>query len=85
MDVTLTVQPHRPELRIGAIAADIATLGSDLTWNVRAGLDVALARRWATGAEYRWLDLDYDSGESLDRRIVNLRYSGPLLWVAYSW
>lgn len=64
---------------------DIAGFGSNLTWNARAGLDVALGRRFATGAEYRWLDVDYDSGERLDRRIVELRYAGPLVWVAYSW
>jgi hypothetical protein len=64
---------------------DVATIGSDLTWNVRAGLDVALGRRFATGAEYRWLDIDYDSGQGLDRRIVDLRYAGPYVWVAYSW
>jgi hypothetical protein len=64
---------------------DLAALGSDLTWNALAGLDVALGRRFATGAEYRWLDIDYDSGEGVERRILNLRYSGPYLWFAYSW
>ena len=64
---------------------DLGTFGSDLTWNAQAGLDVSLGERWATGAEYRWMDVDYDKGDGLDRRIYNMRYAGPSFWVGYSW
>ena len=64
---------------------DLGTFGSDLTWNAQGGLDVRLGQRWATGADYRWMDVDYDKGEGLDRRIYNMRYSGPNFWVSYSW
>ena len=64
---------------------DLGTFGSDLTWNAQGGLDLRLGQRWATGADYRWMDIDYDKGDGLDRRIYNMRYSGPSFWVGYSW
>ena len=64
---------------------DLATFGSDLTWNARLPPRRGLGERWATGAEYRWMDVDYDKGDGLDRRIYNMRYSGPSFWLSYSW
>jgi hypothetical protein len=64
---------------------DLATFGSDLTWNVQGGLDLGFGERWAAGVDYRWMDQDYDKGEGLDRRIYNMRYSGPKVWFSYSW
>jgi hypothetical protein len=65
--------------------ADIAGFGSDLTWNVLGGLDVKLGERWRTGAGYRYMDVDYDEGEDRDRRIWQITYQGPYLFVAYAW
>jgi hypothetical protein len=64
---------------------DLGTFGSDLTWNVRGGLDVRLGERWSAGADYRVMDIDYDKGEGLQRRIYKTRYSGPNVWGCYSW
>jgi hypothetical protein len=64
---------------------DLATFGSDLTWNAQGGFDLGLGKRWAAGVDYRWMDQDYDKGDGLDRRIYNMRYSGPSFWVGYSW
>jgi len=64
---------------------DLATFGSELTWNVQGGLDLALGKRWATGIDYRLMDIDYDKGDGLDHRIYNMRYSGPSFWLGYSW
>ena len=64
---------------------DLAGFGSDLTWNAQGGLDLALGRRWALGAEYRWLDIDYESGEGPQRELFDVRYRGPYVWFSYSW
>jgi hypothetical protein len=64
---------------------DLATFGSHLTWNVQGGLDLGFGKRWAAGVDYRLMDIDYDKGDGLDRRIYNMRYSGPNFWVSYSW
>lgn len=64
---------------------DFAGLGSDFTWNAQGGLEFLFARRWKTGAGYRYLDVDYDAGEGLDRRIWKITYQGPYAFVGYSW
>jgi hypothetical protein len=65
--------------------ADVAGFGSDLTWNAHSGFDLALARRWAVAVEYRWLDINYDAGQLLQRDLFDVRYSGPYVWFSYSW
>jgi hypothetical protein len=64
---------------------DLGTFGSDLTWNAQGGLDVGFGERWAAGADYRVMDVDYDKGEGLERRVYKMRYAGPSFWVGYSW
>lgn len=51
----------------------------------RAGIDMALGESWLLGAGYRYLDVDYDKGEGLDRRVWQIVYQGPYLFAAYSW
>jgi hypothetical protein len=65
--------------------ADVAGLGSDLTWNVQGGLEITFADHWRTGAGYRYLDVDYDEGEGLERRIWQVTYQGPYAFVGYAW
>lgn len=65
--------------------ADIAGFGSDFTWNVLGGLEVALGERSKLGAGYRYMDADYDKGEGLDRRIWEMTYQGPYLFYGYAW
>jgi hypothetical protein len=64
---------------------DVAGLGSDFSWNLQGGFEVALGNRWKTGAGYRYLDVDYDKGQAADRRIWKTTYQGPYLFFAYAW
>lgn len=65
--------------------ADVAGFGSDFSWNVQGGLEVRLGARWKTGAGYRYLDVDYDKGDGLQRRIWQVTYQGPYAFVGYAW
>ena len=64
---------------------DVAGLGSKITWNLAGGLYFELRRHWALGAGYRHMDIDYDKGQGLDRKMFKLAYDGPDFWIAYSW
>jgi hypothetical protein len=64
---------------------DIAGLGSDLTWNLEGDLAFLASRHWTLGAGWRYMDIDYDKGEGIERRQLDLAYSGPRVWFAYSW
>lgn len=65
--------------------ADVAGFGSDFSWNLQGGFEVRLGERWKTGAGYRYLDVDYDEGEGLERRIWQVSYQGPYAFVGYAW
>jgi opacity protein-like surface antigen len=65
--------------------ADVAGFGSDVTFQLLGGLEARLGERWKTGAGYRYLDVDYDKGEGLDRRLWKMTYQGPYLFVGYAW
>jgi hypothetical protein len=65
--------------------ADVAGFGSDISWNVQGGLEARLGEHWKTGAGYRYLDVDYDKGEGLGRRIWKMTYHGPYAFVGYAW
>jgi hypothetical protein len=65
---------------------DLATLGSDLTWNLEGDLGFELSPHWMLGAGWRHLAIDYDQGgEGRDRKQVDLAYDGPRVWFAYTW
>src|SRR5262245_51908789 len=65
--------------------ADIAAFGSDLSWNLQGGLEAVFGGHWRTGAGYRYLDVDYDKGDGLQRRIWKMTYQGPYVFAGYSW
>jgi hypothetical protein len=65
--------------------ADIGGLGSDFTWNLQGGLDVKLGRTWTVDAGYRYMDVDYDKGQGLERRIWKIKYQGPYLAFSKAW
>jgi opacity protein-like surface antigen len=65
--------------------ADVAGFGSDFSWNVQGGLEARISDHWKTGAGYRYLDVDYDKGEGLERRIWKVAYHGPYVFVGYAW
>ena len=64
---------------------DVAGFGSKFTWNLEGDLAVALSQRWALGAGWRHLSIDYDKGSGTDRRLMDVAYDGPRVWFAYAW
>jgi hypothetical protein len=58
---------------------DAATFGSDLTWNLEGSLAWRASQRWTIDGGYRSLDIDYDKGEGSDRKILDLKISGPVI------
>jgi hypothetical protein len=65
--------------------ADVAGFGSKLTWNLEGELAFRASYHWAFGAGWRHLDIDYEKGEGLDRKVFKIAYDGPMAWLAYSW
>jgi len=65
--------------------ADVVGLGSKLTWNLEGDLALLASDHWTIGAGWRYMDIDYDEGEGIERRQLDLAYSGPRVWFAYSW
>jgi hypothetical protein len=65
--------------------ADVAGFGSKLTWNMEGELALRASYHWAFGAGWRHLDVDYEKGEGLERKVFNIAYDGPMAWLAYSW
>ena len=65
--------------------ADVAGFGSKLTWNLEGELAFRASYHWAFGAGWRHLDVDYEKGEGLERKVFNIAYDGPMAWLAYSW
>jgi hypothetical protein len=65
--------------------ADLAGLGSNLTWNLEGDLGFRASQRWTIGLGWRHMDIDYDNGDERPRKVIDLAYDGPRLWFAYSW
>jgi hypothetical protein len=65
---------------------DVAGFGSNLTWNLESDLAFVASPRWSVGAGWRYMDIDYDNGNpGGEFESVQLAYSGPRAWFAYSW
>ncbi|MFL5479244.1 MAG: hypothetical protein ACJ8AF_04135 [Gemmatimonadaceae bacterium] len=58
---------------------DVATFGSDVTWNLEGSLAWRASQRWTIDGGYRSLDIDYDKGQGTDRKILNLKIFGPVI------
>jgi hypothetical protein len=58
---------------------DVATFGSDVTWNLEGSLAWRASQRWTIDGGYRSLDIDYDKGKGTDRKILNLKIFGPVI------
>ena len=41
--------------------------------------------RWVVGLGWRHMDIDYDEGERVNRKLFDIAYDGPRLWFSYSW
>jgi opacity protein-like surface antigen len=53
--------------------------GSDLTWQVFPGLSVNLTQKLSLDLGYRWLDLDYATGEGNDQFRYDVLTQGPVI------
>lgn len=59
--------------------ADLATFGSDITWNLESSLAWRASERWTIDGGYRYLDIDYDKGQGSERKILDLKIFGPVI------
>jgi len=62
---------------------DVATFGSDVTWNLEGSLAWRASQRWTIDGGYRALDIDYDKGNGSDRKIMDLKISGPVITIRF--
>jgi hypothetical protein len=60
--------------------ADVGGGGSDLTWQVAAGVGYNHGN-WTFNALWRYLDYDFDDGEA----IQDMNFNGPMIGVGYRW
>jgi hypothetical protein len=65
--------------------ADVAGFGSKLTWNLEGDLALRASEHWSVGMGWRYMDIEYDEGEGVERKLFDLAYNGPRAWFAYSW
>jgi len=52
--------------------------GSNLTWNLVAGIDYKLKENMSLKAGYRIFDLDYDSGSGNKEFGIDAQFRGPI-------
>ena len=62
---------------------DVATFGSDITWNLESSLAWRASQRWTFDGGYRYLDIDYDKGQGSDRKVLKLKIFGPVITFRY--
>jgi opacity protein-like surface antigen len=58
--------------------------GSNLTWNLLAGIDYQLSKNMSLKAGYRIFDIDYDSGSGSNEFGLDAQFRGPILGLTYS-
>ncbi len=56
--------------------------GSNLTWNLVAGIDYKLKENMSLKAGYRILDIDYDSGSGNQKFGIDAQFRGPIFGLA---
>jgi len=57
--------------------------GSTLSWQIFPTVGIDLGKRTAVEFGYRWLDLDYESGEGLTRFKYDVLTQGPVMGLAF--
>jgi hypothetical protein len=65
--------------------ADVAGFGSKVTWNLEGDLAFRASDRWAFGAGWRHMHIDYDEGQGVNRKLFDIAYDGPRAWFSYTW
>lgn len=58
--------------------------GSNLSWNLLAGIDYQLSKNMYLKAGYRIYDIDYDSGSGTTEFGLDVQFRGPILGLTYS-
>jgi hypothetical protein len=66
---------------------DVGAGGAKLDWSASGDLAYRLGKGWVTGAGYRSLNVDYDKAgrEDRERTLFDVSFSGPRLWIVYTW
>ncbi len=65
---------------------DIGTGDSDFVWNTHLAIDYTFSDRIGGLLGYRWLDYDYDNGESGSTHFnYNVTYEGPTAALLFTW
>jgi hypothetical protein len=69
----------------GTLIADIGgfSVGSKLTWQVFPTVGVRLSKHASLEAGYRFLDVDYESGDGASRFAYDMLYQGPVVGFAF--
>jgi hypothetical protein len=70
---------HLTDKLFASFMTSVGGLSADIEWDVYAGLNYAFADRWSAFAGYRWLHVDYQSGDFR----YNATQHGPLFGVAF--
>ena len=76
--VTIRTPPKRVQLRLYTEVGGFGA-GSDFTWQVFPDLSINLTQRASLEFGYRWLDLDYATGEGNDQFRYDVLTQGPVV------
>jgi hypothetical protein len=58
-------------------------VGSDLEWQIFPTLGVKISDRFSLEVGYRWLDIDYESGDGAERFAYDVLTQGPIGGLAF--
>jgi hypothetical protein len=69
----------------GTLVADVGGfgIGSELTWQVFPTVGVQVSKRLSIEAGYRFLDVDYETGEGAERFEYDMLYQGPVVGLTF--
>jgi hypothetical protein len=81
--LTLRTTPDRPvQLRVYTEVGGFG-LGSDFTWQIFPTVGIKLTKSATLDLGYRWLDLDYASGEGNNEFGYDVLTQGPVLGFSF--
>ena len=65
---------------------DMGAGGAKRDWSASGDLALRLGKGWVGGAGYRTVQVDFDKSDVLGtRRVFDMAYSGPRMWIVYTW
>jgi hypothetical protein len=77
-----TPREHRVQLQVYTEIGGFGA-GSDFTWQIFPTLGFKLSDRFSLEVGYRWLDLDYSTGDGSDRFVYDVLTQGPVGGLAF--